>query len=255
MGEERRIAPNASGAAATGALIQALQDSPEEVQVRVAEALARRGATEDIPALMEIGRNSENRRMGFACLKALGTFGVPPHRVFTRRPSFAPEERIQYVEAALDAAYRLRIEGKYDDATEIYKNVTAYSNEPAHLRESILGLEAANSDAFAAQALGYLFQPGVSKAAYRALAGRTRTARRKTTPGLEKSDPGAQSSTAAHSASAKRGVPPPPSRDCTHGRIPRGAGNRNGIVRRAALPRGHHDRGPDRLGVDPARRP
>ncbi len=171
VGEDARIAlERIPGAAATGALIQALQDSPEEVQVRVAEALARRGAPEAIPALMEIGRNSENRRIGFACLKALGTFGVPPHRVFTRRPSFAPEERIQYVEAALDAAYRLRIEGKYDDATEIYKNVTAYSNEPAHLRESILGLEAANSDAFAAQALGYLFQPGVSKAAYRALA-------------------------------------------------------------------------------------
>jgi len=170
VGEDARIAlERIPGDAATRALIEALRASSEEVQVRAADALARRGAQEAVPSLIELAQSSGNPRVGFACLEALGTFGVAPHRVFPRRPSFTPEQRVQYVRAALDAAYRLREEGKTQEASEIYESVTAYSGEPEHIREAVLGLDAANSKAFAAQAVGYLFHPGVSKVAYRAL--------------------------------------------------------------------------------------
>ena len=171
VGEDARIAlERIPGETATRALMDALRSSSSEaVQLRMAEALARRQAPEAIPALTELAQTSENRRVGFACLNALGAFGVPPHRVFARRPSFTPEERVLYVQAALEAAYRLREQGHNDEAAEIYQSVAAYSNEPEHLSESILGLEAANSEGFAAQALGYLFHPGVSATAFRAL--------------------------------------------------------------------------------------
>ncbi|HOF40851.1 MAG TPA: HEAT repeat domain-containing protein [Candidatus Hydrogenedentes bacterium] len=171
IGEDARIAlERIPGDTATRALITALRSaSSETVQLRMADALARRQAPEAIPVLTELAQSSGNRRLMFACLKALGAFGVPPHRVLSRRPSFTPEERVVYVQAALAAAYRLREQGENDEAATIYQSIAAYSNEPAHLSESILGLDAANAETFAAQALGYLLHPGVSTVAFRAL--------------------------------------------------------------------------------------
>ncbi len=170
-GEDARIAlERIPGDLATRALITALRSaSSESVRLRLVDALARRQAPEAIPALTEMARSGENRRLGFACLKALGAFGVPPHRVLPRRPSFTPEERVVYVRAALTAAYRLREQGEHDEAATIYESIAAYSNEPVHLSESILGLDAADSERFVGQALGYLFHPGVSTVAFRAL--------------------------------------------------------------------------------------
>ncbi|MFO7974816.1 MAG: HEAT repeat domain-containing protein [Candidatus Hydrogenedentota bacterium] len=170
VGEDARMAlERVPGQAATRALLEALESSSEEVQVRVATALARRGAQEAVPVLIESAQNSQSRQVGFACLEALGAFGIPPHRVFPQRPSFSPGERQQYVRAALEAAYRLRENGENDEAAQIYENITVYSNEPEHIREALLGLDATGSEAFAAQALGYLFHPGVGVTAFRAL--------------------------------------------------------------------------------------
>jgi len=191
VGEDARIAlERVPGGAATAALVEALQSSSEDVQVRVAAALARRGAQEAVPVLIDMAQNSESRRVGFACLEALGKFGVPPHEVFPQRPSFMPEERVQYVRAALEAAYRLREKGENGEAAQIYENITVYSNEPEHIREALLGLDATGSQAFAAQALGYLFHPGVSLTAFRALVESDQSGLdEKLTLAYEKSDP------------------------------------------------------------------
>lgn len=191
VGDDARIAlERVPGDAATDALVKALQSSPEDVQVRVAVALARRQAGEAVPVLIDMARNSESRRVGFACLEALGAFGVPPHEVFPRRPSFTSEERAQYVRGALDAAYRLREKGENAEAARIYENITVYSNDPEHIREALLGLDATGSEAFAAQALGYLFHPGVGLTAFRALAESAQPELNETlTLAYEKSDP------------------------------------------------------------------
>ena len=170
VGEDARIAlERMPGTPATRALVAGLQAASPDVQIRLAAALGHRGAPEAVSALRDLAQSSGDRSVVFACLQALGKLGVAPHRVFPQRPALDSEARVHYVRAALDAAYHLRNAGNNAEAAAIYENVTVYSNEPAHLREALLGLEAAGAEAFPAQALGYLFHPGVSAEAYRAL--------------------------------------------------------------------------------------
>lgn len=160
------------GEAAANALVEALRTAPPALQARIADSLGHKGATSAISALTALARSSDPpNEVSWACLEALARLGVPPHKVFPRKPTFTREEDARYVAGLVRAADACAASGDKKQAEGLYETAAASRTRGHQACVALTGLAELASEKAIAAALGYLAEPDVRAVALEVLEG------------------------------------------------------------------------------------
>lgn len=157
------------GERATEALVAVLRQ-PENKPFRkhVARLLGTRTGPQVVRTL--IGAAGEQpSELGWACVDALARHGAPPNAAFPLTASATQAETVHYTRAAILAGQVLAEQGKTAEAEGILKGFTGAGAAGYQVREALLALSLAGSEAAPELALGHLAHPQVREAAIEAL--------------------------------------------------------------------------------------
>lgn len=152
------------GEAVAAALIAAAPNVDDEVKPGVFYAIARRGADDAIPTLMEMAKSNDPAE-SWAAFDVLTRLGVAPLEIIPRTHAKDLADRKRYANGFLRAADVRLARGEAKIAERMYASVAAFPISPQHACAALIGLKNAQSPKLIEHALGYLLERGIADVA------------------------------------------------------------------------------------------